>query len=155
MSGDHHLIDIKYLPASLIAFRRELCAPQNIDIFNEAIKCPDFSQSIATVARMLNIVLDGNYDVESLLAMLTDELINRHKKGGGINPRLVPCMIVERESTINLEVAPVGSAFREGYVLQAPSATIDLQAAVSESTHHSQQEHSQTSLHPETPAENE
>lgn len=112
-------------PASLIALRNEL--PLHPVIYREAIQGRNFEECLAIVAYMLDIALDGMYDVEDLCDLLVTEL----KRQGAISVdgttvskrdhRLVPATILELKDRIviekgTVEVQEVGGVERLGIV---------------------------------------
>lgn len=107
----HQLLLIKEVPDSLVAFRKELIKPEHTDIFLTAMGAPTFELAIAAVAAKLDIVLDGDYDVGPLCAILTTAL-EQKGKGQALRFEGIPGLvdnveIVERENGINLEKGPV------------------------------------------------
>jgi hypothetical protein len=100
-------IEHKEPPASLVALRDEL--PKHPLIYNEAIKGRNFEECLATIAYMLDIALDGMYDVADLCDLLVTEL----RRIGTISvdgtsvakkdPRLVAATLVEMKDRIVIE----------------------------------------------------
>lgn len=100
-------IESREPPASLIALREEL--PKHPLIYVEAQKGRNFEECLATIAYMLDIALDGMYDVEDLCDLLVKEL----KRVGAISvdgtsvakkdSRLVAVTLVEMADKIVIE----------------------------------------------------
>ena len=113
-------------PASLIALREEL--PNHPLIYEEAKKGRNFEECLATIAYMLDIALDGMYDVEELCDLLVKELkrvgaisLDGTSTGKVRDSRLVAATLVEMGDRIviekgTLEVQEVDGEERLGIV---------------------------------------
>src|ERR1700743_771544 len=73
----HYLLEIREPPASMIALRKLLSLPENKDIFDAAKAEPTFEGALATIGAMLDIALDGTYDVAELCDVLSSALSRR------------------------------------------------------------------------------
>jgi hypothetical protein len=99
----HYLLSIHEPPASLVALRIELV--KHPDIYLAAQKSSTFEESLAIIGEKLDIVLDGDYDVEPLCAMLVDCLRKRgrHKDSPHLrHASLIDAEIIETEKGITL-----------------------------------------------------
>lgn len=100
-------VDLREPPASLVALRNEL--PHHPIIYRESIKGRNFEECLATIAYMLDIAVDGYYDVEPLCDILYNEL----KRRGTIlvdnapsvprDSRLVPATLLETKDSLHIE----------------------------------------------------
>lgn len=101
----HHLLDIREMPASLIALRAEL--GYHPDITDKAQHGETFSECLAIICSQLDIVVDGIYDVEPFCAMLLAALRSRRfGYSDNINNKtlgLIPAEIVETAEGITLQ----------------------------------------------------
>lgn len=130
---EHHLILEKIPPLSVVALRTELCLPQNSDIFNEAIKAPNFEMALATIGVMLDICLDGDYDAGELCDVLVSAMRARHTHSNQPHlrdSRLVNAEMIERAGTVSLEKVEREVAT----IAPAASVAVPVPATVTEET---------------------
>lgn len=94
-------------PESVLRLRTLLALPEHRDIAMEAIKGKDFSEVVGTIAAMLDIALDGDYDGDSLCKLLCRALERRKEfknEMHRVDPSLVSAEITEREGDISLDL---------------------------------------------------
>jgi hypothetical protein len=102
---EHHLIEERVPPPSVIALREEMALPHNKDIYDEVIKGRNFEECLGILAAKLDIVLDGLYDASSLCEVLFLALKNRKEFGAQPHlrvPGLVQAEIQETAKEIKL-----------------------------------------------------
>lgn len=114
---DEQNIQIKHLPESLIALRKELTLPVHKDIAKKAMnEGRNFEECLGIIATELGIILDGMYDVPELCDVLVTALQKRATIyiGGGIDsgetrdPRLVSVSATLTRDAIILDDATPG-----------------------------------------------
>lgn len=101
----HHLIIKKIAPQSVQELAKRLQQPQHRDIHNEAIKQQTFADCLGTIAAMLDIALDGIYDVPDLAELLCQAMDKRGTLGNSphlLNRNLVNVELIEREKSMEL-----------------------------------------------------
>lgn len=102
-TNNHHLIQEKIIPDSLVALRTELDHMAHFHIALRAKKEKDFEGAIGQIAACLSIALDGSYEPDNLFSMLVDAL--RAKRNGSpyIPPEGIMTDLEERENSIELK----------------------------------------------------
>lgn len=103
--NSHHLLEIKQIPDSLTQLRQELTLPQNKDIFDYAMKGDSIEECLARIAVMLDIVLDGLYDMSPLCDVLLTAMRNRANHPNQPHLRvagLVEAEIIETDGEVTL-----------------------------------------------------
>ena len=79
-TSTHHLLQLKNIPAGLVALREELQLPKHADIMQAAAKGATFEESIGIIAAQLGIALNDVYDVGPLCSKLAQALKQRFIK---------------------------------------------------------------------------
>lgn len=108
-------LTIKEIPQSLIKLREMLQLPAFFNISSKAQKEPTFEMSLGSIAADLNILLEGDYNVEDLCSMLCEALTNSTKAGTVDSPqllssKLIAAKIEETENALNIEFAKLPAA---------------------------------------------
>lgn len=106
--SSHALIVEKKPPQSIIELAKRLQQPQHADILAIAQKGETFEECIGTIAAFLDIVLDGEYDIPDLAAMLVKAMDARGTVGNQphtLDDRLVSVELVERKDSFELVLA--------------------------------------------------
>lgn len=101
--NDHHLIQEKVIPESLVMLRGELAEPFHAWILSKAARESTFEASIGQIAACLNIALDGMYEAADLFEVLYDALKARRLSGNYIPPGSIGAELQEdKEGNIQL-----------------------------------------------------
>lgn len=99
----HHLLDIREPGETLVALRTELLNHPEISAYAQEGK--SFSECIARIATQLDIALDGEYDPNDLMEMLTLAL-KAHGRGEktphNLARGLLNVELEEKENTVEL-----------------------------------------------------
>lgn len=101
----HPLIEERVPPRELIELRHRLVEPRHKDILDVSSKAATFEEALGHIGAMLDIVLDGTYDVPALCAMLCTALDARGSAGSNaaaLASGLVSAEIIEREGSLEL-----------------------------------------------------
>lgn len=94
-------------PESVIRLRTLLALPEHRDIAMEAVKGKDFSEVVGTIAAMLDIALDGDYDGDDLCKLLCRALERRKELKNEmhrLDPSLISAEIAESSGGISLDL---------------------------------------------------
>ena len=103
---EHHLIELKQPPSSLVELRNLLQQPEFKDIREKAEAAATFEEALGVIALQLDILLDGTYDVGPLCKVLVAALTNREKFKSTPHLRaegLIDVELVERKDTVAVE----------------------------------------------------
>lgn len=104
----HHLITIRKPPESVIQLAQRLQQPPHADILAIAQKGNSFEECIGTIGTLLDIVIDGDYDVDNLATLLVKALDARGTHGNQphkLDSNLLPVELVERKDSFELILA--------------------------------------------------
>lgn len=73
----HHLLEIREPPPSLVELRNLLQRPEHADILARCNPEASFAHNLGIIASVLDIALDGDYDVDDLCKLLVTCLKGR------------------------------------------------------------------------------
>lgn len=118
-NNTHHLLQLKRIPSSLEELRKELLLVDHRDIFVASQVAGSFEEALGTIAAMVDLVLDGEYEADLLFTKILQRL--QQKRNGGsrqLDPDFVSVDLVERKDGVTIDFA---GAFFDPALLPTPT----------------------------------